>query len=307
MKRLPTINKRESKQVGVVSKTKKLVPYQSKISVEDVPQYGTPDGSSMSNEEMRRLRLREAPTTATEEKVTGGETPKIYEKQAVPTELWAETVKHNDAPVIKQVAQAFDFHDGKQAGYMFYNGEMVNQGVMFQVLKSKLSTYNTIPNAEEAEISATVKIPDIKYETGTVYINQLPLNPQGQIINDSNRYLYDYYAYTPANGYYGWYIYKLIEHNWGLKDKNNFIIQLVDLMEIDVSDGADVSPTILPHQDFIPRVEGLDNNRIIIHGIYKPDLKYYRGYSYTQQLYWINEELRQVRTNIVFKYNLLSL
>ncbi|OQA46074.1 MAG: hypothetical protein BWY47_01808 [Bacteroidetes bacterium ADurb.Bin302] len=78
-------------------------------------------------------------------------------------------------------------------------------------------------------------------------------------------------------------------------------------MEIDVSDGADVSPTILPHQDFIPRVEGLDNNRIIIHGIYKPDLKYYRGYSYTQQLYWINEELRQVRTNIVFKYNLLSL
>lgn len=308
MRRLPTINNIKSKQVGAVNRSKRLVPYQSKISVQDVPNYGTAEGSSMSNEEMRRLRLQDTVQAIKEEMPAGGETRLPYTSPSPIATTWSLTIKHDDDVIIKKKTRSLNFIDDDYTNkFKFFDGKLQTYPVQFGISSKLLSEEDVQSDAREAEIEAWILSPELKQKKGIVYINQLPLDPTGLSIPESELYKYKYFGYTPANGFYGWYVYGIIEHNFGLADINNFFITLIDTMSIDVTDGMEISPTILPEQIFIPQVAGLDENRIMIYGIYKPDLKYYKGENFAQQLYWINETERRVRTNIIYHYNLLSL
>lgn len=193
-----------------------------------------------------------------------------------------------------------------------------------RLIKLEGSSGTTKPKDKE------FKIDPLKYKTGIVKINQLPLIPQqGQAIADEEKYKYNHYTYTPENGKYGWYVYKEINHGFNLKSKDDFIINLVDLHLIDDNDVEDVITDMnedgsINQEDydlwyvqkyakhrpqvFYPEIEGLDTNRIILRGIYKPDVQdhYFTRQVYNPQIDWIDEDRRIVRTNLIFKYTIFG-
>ncbi len=97
---------------------------------------------------------------------------------------------------------------------------------------------------------------------GVVWVNRLPLIPPADF-DEAEAYKYQHLDYTPAAGKYGYYCYGVIRHDWALEHKDSFLLHLVD-QEYFAKDYHRA-------QVAYPEVEGLDTNRVILHGVYKPE------------------------------------
>lgn len=309
-------------KVAVQGKRRKgIVPAQTRISVQNIPDYSTPQGSAMANEEFRRLRdglneLQEQAVPSGSGSDTTGGTPAISggvtttPNTGIATS-WANTIKHNNVVVEDiadaKVVQCVNFIDTADIQFYLENNDLEG------TLRSDSSKYF-------AQIDVKAKA-NWGIQTGYVLINHLPLNPAGRTdFNTAIDYKYDGYSYNPDNNKYGWAIYGLIEHNLNLIDKNSFILNLVDIHDIDNRNLADqdgdgevndIDKQIwhalhFERQYFEPMIDGLDINNIIVRGIYKPDLQEYFGTQLKQSVYYYDEVERIIRTNIIYRYTLIG-
>ena len=273
-----------------------IVPSQTTLSVQNIPDYSTPAGSAMANEEFRRLRLA---VKAVEDSVTvpAATTPAVPVAQPSPV---SESTVINESTII--------------------------------------NNYLNVPET---------------MESGFVYLNRLPLDPSKRPNMDlaSNDYKYENYTYTPASGYYGWYVYGVIQYKFKLSEPKAYLLNLIDIHEIQIQSNSDelkiqairdyinalprwidtTNPEILKKviydwymmfwsvgrgfekQEGYPEDEpivyqaeegGTIENAIIVRGVYKPDLDPYRGLRRPQELAFIDETRRIARTNLIFYYTL---
>lgn len=142
---------------------------------------------------------------------------------------------------------------------------------------------------------------------GIVLVNQLPLDPTTMPPNSPSSEFYRYanYTYDPSHGKYGWYCYGIINHNLQLSDDERYIIEFLDLDEID-DQGTTVALNFSSKRCY-PQYEPLNRNRIIVHGIYKPGIvRQYNGSPFTQELAWLNEDKRKILTNMIYHYTILG-
>jgi len=276
-------------------------PKQSKISVQDVRDYSSPDGAASANEEMRRLQFRLEDLAEKVPAGFNGDDAKPVPKPPTLEELlWAQSYLHNGEKVVSKEVQVVNFIDS-------------------HTVKFDLSwAFNTNTNWIESDdgkaqqVNITASVEPVGGLTGLIKINQLPIDPVLRPSGDpsSNDYIYDGYDIMPSNGYYGWYIYAVLYHGLGLADKDAFNLNLVDVQDIDsdefVGDLAALELFKSIHfqpQVFMAQSEGLDANSILIHGVYKPDLADYYGSMPAQSLYMVGASTDTVRTNIVYKFS----
>ena len=154
---------------------------------------------------------------------------------------------------------------------------------------------------------------------GSVKINNLYRTPlPGEVIPDDMLFAYSVNGrnHIPANGQYGWAVWNIITHNLNLYDKDDFIINLTDVQLVDDPlenpGGLPVLPPLTRPQSEEPRVaeqiynvaaRGLDANRILITGVYKPDIDYkYVGTNHIPVLDYQDEAQRIIRTNLIYRY-----
>ena len=297
-----------------------IVTKQTQFSVQNIPDVSTPEGTQMVNEEFRRLRNvvgefinQQAEKPTDDSSGTGG---KLVPKSSINPETsilnWAETIKHNNVVVETEedakIVQCINFID--TADIAFY----LNKNMLEAEYQS---------DSEKGYIQIDIKAKsNWKLLTGYIYINQLPIDPQFRTdFSVEKDYLYEGYDYTPLKGKYGWSIYKVLNHNFNLINKNNYILNLVDIHDIDNTGLTDQNEDNIINdldkqiwhalhfekQRFEPMPEGLDTNNIIIRGVYKPDLAEYKGGVLPEQdIYYIDEGKRIVRTNIIYRYTLLG-
>jgi hypothetical protein len=218
-----------------------IVPHQNRLSVQDVRDYTTPQGASMANEEMRRLRLSINDITdkldAGGAAASGGGGKKPEDKK--PDDgggtgagtRWALSVKHNDTLVGKpKEIQSLNFKDPR-----VINGTLLP--IIFKLKAQELERglFEGISNGTDSEIAITGNAyMDIK--SGILPLNKLPSS-----IADTPLQI-DFWKreglnYNPSTGRYGWYVYNYIDHGWLLNNVNDFILNIVDLHEVFIRDG----------------------------------------------------------------------
>jgi len=271
-----------------------IVPSQTTLSVQNIPDYSTPAGSAMANEEFRRLRLA---VKAVEDSIV------------VPDKV---------APAVP-------------------------------VVQPSPVSESTVIN-ESTTIINNIAIPETM-ESGFVYLNRLPFNPNVRQPYDARDYRYESYNYTPENGYYGWYVYGIIKYKFKLPDPKAYILNLIDVHEIQIEANIEelkiqairdyinglpkwidvTNPDVLKkviydwyQQYWIPgrgfekqegypedepvvyqeTADAVREDAIIVRGVYKPDMDYYRGILRQQNLYFVDELNRIARTNLIFYYTL---
>lgn len=148
-----------------------------------------------------------------------------------------------------------------------------------------------------------------KWLTGDILINRLYLDPAtGTDVPTSELFKYDLegYYYTPDNGYYGWAVWNTINHGFQLSNKNDFLLELIDLHEhnINVDIEREVSADYRKQVADL-EVEGLDQDRIILRGIYKRKYDYmYAGTYIEPTVEYVDAAHTIIKTNLVFRYTL---
>jgi len=166
--------------------------------------------------------------------------------------------------------------------------------------------------------------------TGIVYVDRQITTPSGSYPTEQS-YKYFPSAYTNT---YGRYVYGIIEHSLVIplqyldtsvysdgKDpfggtgilNESYLLTLTDLHGVDV-DLSHVTTFYSPAfgtQMFIPEVEPITANRIIVRGIVKPELSAYYGGAIPTQYYdefnKVDEDgitIPCVRTNLIFKWTI---
>lgn len=148
-----------------------------------------------------------------------------------------------------------------------------------------------------------------KWLTGDILIDRLYLNPATAInVPASEMFKYDMrgHEYKPENGYYGWAVWKTINHNFGLENKNDFLLELIDLhehninLEIEREISADYRKQVANLE-----VEGLDADRIILRGIFKRKYDYmYTGTYIEPTVEYVDAAHTIIKTNLIFRYTL---
>jgi len=133
------------------------VPYQERISVQDIPTNATlGQVISMENEDMRRLALKIEQLEEQQQPVGGADTPGGVSPSPVSEGsvevgdgVWALTTEHNDNIITAKVVQDLDYHDtgGKRPKYEI--------GVFWELTQQMLeAALKTIPQAKKTRIKA---------------------------------------------------------------------------------------------------------------------------------------------------------
>lgn len=183
-------------------------------------------------------------------------------------------------------------------------------------LKGTETSTTVVQRSQPSKTTSNVIKKKQELYTGIITIDILPGEfVEGEVVPDEDMYKYKFKDYKPENGYYGWAVYKVLEHNKNLKDKNDFVYSLFDLETMnDEDDNWDTveAEYVIPNsryakQKFVPDVYGLDRNRIIFRGVVKPDNvynDYYAGNYIMPTLngMWKDQENNIVKSNLVFKY-----
>lgn len=217
-------------------KRRGYTPTQTVLSVQDVRDYSTPAGAAQANEEMRRLRLSinemqnkvEPAVTTDKSPIIQSDTP----KQTIAANDWALTVKHNTHVIGKpKIVQSLDFRNPIE-----YDDEVSELPIRFQITENELEPEYSVINKGSDKTSKRERVirayarDNIK--SGIIEINQLPLN--ADIYDSWDAWKTEGLSITPANGYYGWYVYNIIDHGWILQNLNDWLITLVDLHNISI-------------------------------------------------------------------------
>lgn len=211
----------------------KYVPHQSRISVQNVPEYGTPAGASMANEEFRRIglavnQLQDKLDAQAKKGDELGQAVSKVQSQLPPVDasgkpigMWATTVFSNSVPVgTPKVAQGITFKDLIEGdatapwpsfGATFY--------LSSQALEKQYSTLGTATN-----VTVTAKVPvnphmpwAEKYVKAHVrrsieYVVGENVDSKGnkyyvlQLVNDIEDPPANYYYGTDSTGLKGWYL-----------------------------------------------------------------------------------------------------
>ena len=119
-------------------------------------------------------------------------------------------------------------------------------------------------------------------------------------------YKYSNYDVNPNNGYYGWYVYGIINHGLNLSDDKHFIVEFIDLDNIDTSN-LDNNLIVLrfARKRAYPQFESIDSNTMIVHGMYKPDIiSRYIGGKVNQSIIYLDDAKTMVRTNLIYYYTI---
>ena len=257
------------------------------------------------NENFIRHMQQEAAAVKVIEK-TPMESPVVPTPTPIPEIATPLTVLHNDRIVIGDQVEKINFIDTLNAKFL-----ITGQGSKYV---QTLSSGKPLIGRQQANVVVLVKAPSIM--RGIVCINQLPLNPitMPPDTPDSEQWKYEHYLKNPDHNYYGWYVYQLITHNWGLDNINNYTLELIDLHtttnailtgEYDLSAYRYCVDNNDPQVD-MPEHEGLDANTIILRGWYKPDYNYFYigGAVRVPEIEYIDEENRTVNSNLIFHYTL---
>jgi len=146
------------------------------------------------------------------------------------------------------------------------------------------------------DITATLDISlKLMSKSGEIDVNLVPQAPQqGQTIPDNELYKYSPLNHNPANGKYGWYVYNVIEHNLQLTDKNDYLLELIDLHKTDSDNDQE--------QDYELSHYGVTENKIIVWAIYKGGQTVdYFGQYLGAQADWDIPGV-QLKTNLYFRW-----
>lgn len=286
-----------------VRRRRGVVPHQSTLSVQNVPDASTKEGTAMINEEFRRLRLAiEGLQAAKEQTPAVADTSTDVEptKQIPP----AQTYTHNEDLVEGSQVQVVNFNDSDSIEFYLEKDVVSNKWKKYTSDQTLGDYDDEVDHPQKVNISAKVRFKGV---TGTVYVNQLPVE-EPAVWSSEDEYKYFPKNYDPDHGKYGWYVYQTIQHNLGLSDKNSYIMELIDLHQIDNRD--DLAPIgyagRFETQQGLLEHEGLDRNKLIIRAVIKPDLHYYFGTMLPQSLEYIDEPNGIVRTNLVFRYTIIK-
>jgi len=311
MRRLPKRPSQFTKTKEVPLSTARqrgVVPKQTKLSVQDVRTYETQAGASMSNEEMRRLRLwADNGNAAVEEaggsgdggnkpyakspNTPGGDTAKVA------TEL---TVEHNNHVVVSKTTKILDFHDiNAGPSTEMYGGDWFEATNRWKITK--------IGN-DQAVIYARPRVPLHQYRVGQIALNKIPVDYTGNGFLDDeykkNKFRYKGY-YSGLNVQFGHIVYAEIRHDFKLKNLNHFNLHLIDRNEGGLDDPDSM---LYPDQVSIVQVEGWDDSRIVIYGILKPERYVYTGVTHPEpalQLANLDDPTTAL-TNAIFDYVLIK-
>jgi hypothetical protein len=189
-----------------------------------------------------------------------------------------ESVLHNSTLVIGDQVKRFNFID--------------TPTVKFKV------EGKTVFGKQEADISAKVKAEEIL--TGTIFLERLPFAPGDMPtryplgIPTNKEYEDDNYRHKPPT-FYGWMVYNIIEHNWGLNDPNDYDIQLVDThshtdlsaySSVNIDANANFAARLSEHTMEVEHY-GLDSNTIIVWGVFYCDMnKIPQPYLWNEDDFW---------------------
>ena len=188
MKRKPKIEQVEGKDtLSAYKQTRRkgMIPSQTRISVQDVIDYSTPAGSSMANEEMRRIRLEleqqrksveqmiadakaggaddgdGAPTSPAPKDIpdSAPQPPTYYDAHNYNITEWALTGKHKGEIVgIRRLVQSLNFIDGQELGT---SHPWADYPILFNLESVELEQMlKTLPMAHQINIRAKAKVPD---------------------------------------------------------------------------------------------------------------------------------------------------
>ena len=286
-----------------IQRRRGIIPHQSTLSVQNIPDTSTPAGTAMVNEEFRRLRLA----------ITGLQETKDVEPTVSAPSTSADTgstepaltVAHQDSPVVGNQVQIMNFVNSDTVQFYIEKDGVARKWEKYVIDQSLQNT--ELDKPQKVNVSARIK--ERFYGiTGTVYINQLVVT-EPSTYPDSDTYKYYPKNYDPTHGKYGWYVYQTIPHNLRLTHKDSYVMELIDLHDYDDRDGEmDVFyASRFETQQGIFEHEGLDADTIIIRAVFKPDLHYYYGTMLPQSLEYIDEPNGVVRTNLVFRYTIMKL
>ena len=287
-----------------VRRNQGVVPHQSTLSVQNIPDTSTPAGTAMVNEEFRRLRLAVEGLKETKDIVpTTPETTTPTTNTDTPAAL---TALHNDGIEVGNQVQLVNFDDSNTVMFELSQDVTTKQWGKYIIDQTLANPELNLKKPQKVNITAHVK-ERFRGITGTVYVNQLVV---AEPISYPDEDTYKYYpkTYDPAHGKYGWYVYQTIQHNLGLSNKDSYIMELIDLHDYDDTDG--LMPAFyaarFETQQGIFEHEGLSTNKLIIRAIFKPDLHYYYGTMLPQSLEYLDAVNGIVRTNLIFRYTIIK-
>lgn len=196
---------------------------------------------------------------------------------------WALSVKHNNVVVPTQkIIQAINFIDKRgdvvDAEEVFFD---VQPAGLEQMLVSEALLNKN--GSKQVNVKAWAKRRRI---SGLLPVNTLP--DTSTPYHDRDAWKRVGSNWKPNKGYYGWYVYGVIDHGFPMYDPNDYILTLVD-MHLEEIDGEYIAVPSSQAQAFIPEHEGMlieeelsdgsliTKNIIVVRGIFKPDLSLYVG------------------------------
>lgn len=191
--------------------------------------------------------------------------------------------RHEDEKVQREFERIYD---------LFGNAKKETQSVSKKVSTTQQTT---------APVNGALKV-----HKGFISLNRLPRDPATMPPNTpvGELYKYRFFEETVPNGRYGWYVYNVIEHGLKLADPKKFIIHFYDADEFVGNPDHSVR---FAEKVAEPHYEPLDQNRIYVWGILKPDIMTeYKGHTFVQELPIIDYARGIVSTNLNFHYAIIG-
>lgn len=221
---------------------------------------------------------------------------------------WALTLKHNNVIMPTQkIIQAINFVDEGQlqdADNVFF--QLQPAGIEQFLVSEALVNRN---GSKQINVKAWAKRRRI---SGLLPVNTLPDTSTPYSDRDAWKRVGSYWK--PENGYFGWYVYGVIDHGFELFDPNDYMLTLVD-MHMEQIDGENYLVPSNRAKLFHPEHEGMrieeeqpdgrviSKNIVIVRGVYKPEMPDYVGQALPEPtVEYIDAD--HINTNIIFHYTL---
>lgn len=277
-----------------------IVPSQTTLSVQNIPDYSTPAGSAMANEEFRRLRLavnaveaqiqapaatpiapavaptKESPST--EESTVINETTIINNYLDIPETMESGFVYLNRLPLnpMSRPNGELATNDYKYDNYTYTPDNGYYGWYVYGIIRYKFK----LPEPR-AYLLNLIDIHEIQIENN---FEELKLQAIRDYINNNVPSWVD----KTDPEVVAKYIYQWYQTYW------------IPQRGFEKQEGYPEDEPIIYQDEFT----GATENAIIVHGVYKPDLDTYRGYMRPQELYMVDIERRIARTNLIYYYTL---
>ena len=287
------------KPTDITTRRRGLVPSQTTLSVQNIPDYSTPAGSAMANEEFRRLRLAIAQVEQ-QAVPPAAVAPIVPAVQPVAPQPSSESVVNN----VTNITNVLDIPETMESGFVYLNrlplNPMTRPNGELATNDYKYDNYTYTPDNGYygwyvyGIIRYKFKLPEPRaYLLNLIDLHQIQIESNFeelklQAIRDYiNNNVPSWIDKTDPD-----VVAKYI-HQW-------YQIYWTPQRGFEKQEGYPEDEPIIYQDEFT----GATENAIIVHGVYKPDLDTYRGYMRPQELYMVDVERRIARTNLIYYYTL---